>query len=97
MSDVLTYSKVHEKFFEEHGELIDYKKGYPLVWSNDDVPWVFFLKSGIVKTTISPSDSPTSSWDTSYLGVPSHRRVRFLIIRPWGSPMKQPHPAVCTE
>ncbi len=52
MSSVFTYSKIHETYFHANGERVEYKKDYPLLWSKDRSPWVFFLEQGIIKANV---------------------------------------------
>lgn len=60
MSNFFTYSKIQESFFRDVGEKITIKEAYPLVWSHDDIPWVFFLESGLVKACIHAHDNSDS-------------------------------------
>lgn len=60
MSQVFTYSNIHEKFFKEYGQGKQYKSGYPIVWDKSETDIVFFLESGLVQATLQTQDNSDS-------------------------------------
>lgn len=58
MSEFFTFGKVNEAYFKAKGEKIQYKKGFPLVWDKEKVPWVFFLTDGLVRVSLQSTSGP---------------------------------------
>lgn len=56
MSSIFRYSKTHEDFFSKHGEKITYKKGHLLIDRVTRSTYVYFLISGIIKSTFTSND-----------------------------------------
>lgn len=56
MSATFYPSPAHEQFFTTYGQSISYKKNNYLVRPEDESPWVFYLKSGLVSVSFSFTD-----------------------------------------
>lgn len=57
MSDFFSFSKIHQDYFHEKGQLELYKKGQLLVRHDDASPWMFFLEKGLIKLIFNTRDA----------------------------------------